>query len=53
MGKYAKTIAAAVAAVTVTVAAAQDKQITPEEWAAVSAAWAGVVAVFGVRNRTA
>jgi hypothetical protein len=51
--KYAKAVAAALTAATITGVAIADKQITPEEWTAVSAAWAGVIAVFSVRNRVA
>ena len=50
--QYAKTIAAAVFALVVTVVTAiSDHQIDSEEWAAIAAAWAGVVAVFTVPNK--
>jgi hypothetical protein len=52
--QYAKTIAAAVFALVVTVVTAvSDHQIDSEEWAAIAAAWAGVVAVFAVPNKPA
>ncbi len=50
MSKFAKAIAAGVAALVVIAAAVADKRITAEEWVAVSAAIGGVFAVYQVRN---
>lgn len=46
-----KTVVAAIAAAVVIFSAVQDKEISNEEWLAISGAVAGVVAVWGVRNR--
>ena len=49
--KFSKAIVAAIAALVVIGAAVTDKEITADEWVAVSAALGGVVAVYQVRNK--
>lgn len=51
MAKFSKAIAAAIAALVVIAGAVSDKEVTKEEWVAISGAVAGVVAVYQVRNR--
>lgn len=52
LGRYAKAIVAAAAAIGVTGGIVADGLVSSEEWIALLSAWAGVFGVYQVRNQS-